>query len=108
MDPSIIFGASIVFLIRSLLIININLAGFRVLLLLLIGWFVISWFIWAISGNVSLFVAGETAPFFAQLFHIFSGGGTSPSLGSVFLIYQAVPISSCVHGIWMRQWHLDF
>ena len=45
--------------------------SFGVLLLLMVGWFIISRSIWAILGDVALFVAGETAPSFAQLFHTF-------------------------------------
>ena len=106
-DPSIIFGASIVFFIRSFMTINVNLTGFGVLLFL-IGWFVISGFIQAILGDVALFVTSETMPFFAQLFHIFWGCGASPSLGSVVSICQTIPISPRVHSIWMRRRHLDF
>ena len=65
MDPGIVFGTSVIFFIRSFMIININLTGFEVLLLLLVGWFVISRLVQAILGNVALFIAGETVPFFA-------------------------------------------
>ena len=53
------------------MIININLTGFRVFLLLLVGWFVISRLVQAVPRDVALFVAGETVPFLVQLLHIF-------------------------------------
>ena len=85
MDPSVVFRASIVLFIRSFMIINIGLMGFSVFLLL-VGWFVISGFFQTISRDVTLFVTGETAPFFVQLFHIFWGCGAGSSLGSAVSI----------------------
>ena len=109
MDPSIDIRVSVidVFLIRSFFVFNGGLAGFSFLLLErgFVGF--VCRFIRAISRDVTLFVAGETAAFCALLINIFWGCGASPSLGLAVSICQMVPISPHVHSIWIRQRHLD-
>ena len=106
MDPGIVFGAPVIFFIRSFMFINISFLGFGALLLL-VGWFVISRFIQKILRDVALFITGEASPFFAQLLHIFWGCGAGSSLGSVVSICQTVSVSPCVHSIRMRRQHFD-
>ena len=100
-NPGVCFWASIVnfVFIRSFTICDGCLVDFSFLLW---GSGFVHRFIQAILGDVALFVAGETVPFFAKLFHIFWGCGTSSSLGSTVSIHRTVPISSCVHGVWIR------
>ena len=88
-DPIVVLRAPVIFFIRSFMIINVKLAGFGVLLLL-VGWFILSRLIWTILGDVTLFVRGETVSFFAQLFHNFWSGGANPSFGSAILICRSV------------------
>ena len=111
MDPGVDIRVSVVdvFLIRSFFIFNGGLAGFSFLLLEQ-GFVVFSvcGFIRAISRDVTLFVTGETAAFCTLLIYIFWGCGASLSLGSAVLICQTVPISPCVHSIWIRRRCLDF
>ena len=57
---------------------------------------------------MALFVTGDTAPFFSEFLDVFVRiRGFSVSLGALIpVIVGSEPVSLCVHGIRVWEWHL--